>query len=146
MSEDETYLGYADDDLIRHVLTQAKTIAIVGASPKPERPSWGVMQFLIAAGYRVIPVNLGHDGKKIAGELVYARLADIPEPIHMVDVFRRSDALPGLVDEILALEPRPTSIWTQFGVINNEATNRAKGAGLKVVVDRCSYVEYPRLL
>ena len=104
------------------------------------------MQFLLVAGYRVIPVNPGQDGKEIVGQLVYGRLADIPERIDMVDVFRRPDALPALVDEILALEPRPQSIWTQFGVVNAEATDRAEAAGLKVVIDRCPSVEYPRLL
>ena len=146
MSDDGLVGGYPDDDLIRDVLGEATTIAVVGASPKPERPSWGVMQFLLAAGYRVIPVNPGHDGKKIVGQLVYGRLADIPERIDMVDVFRRPDALPALVDEILSLEPRPKSIWTQFGVVNAEATDRAEAAGLKVVIDRCPSVEYPRLL
>ncbi|MHA1559416.1 MAG: CoA-binding protein [Alphaproteobacteria bacterium] len=145
MSDDKLVEGYFDDDLIRDILGEAKTVAVVGASPKPERPSWGVMQFLIAAGYRVIPVNPGHDGKEIVGQLVYGRLADIPERIDMVDVFRRSEALPGLVDEILALKPRPKSIWTQFGVVNAEATDRAEAAGLKVVIDRCPSVEYPRL-
>lgn len=145
MSKSPPYLGYPDDPLILDVLGDARTIAVVGASPKPERPSYGVMRFLIAAGYRVIPVNPGQDGREIVGQRVYARLADIPEPIDMVDVFRQSDALPGLVDEVLALDPRPKSIWTQFGVVNDEATDRAAAAGLKVVVDRCPSVEYPRL-
>ena len=145
MSDGPPYLGYPDDDLILDVLGETKTIAVVGASPKPVRPSYGVMQFLLAAGFRVIPVNPGQEGGEIVGQRVYARLADIPEPIDMVDVFRQSDALPGLVDEILALDPRPKSIWTQFGVVNDEATDRAAAAGLKVVVDRCPSVEYPRL-
>lgn len=146
MSDEDNYLGYPDDPLIREVLSETSTIAVVGASPKPERPSYGVMQFLLAAGYRVIPVNPGQEGKEIAGQRVYAKLADIPEPIDMVDVFRQSDALPGIVDEILALEPRPKAIWTQLGIVNEEATDRAAAAGLKVVVDRCPSVEYPRLI
>ncbi len=145
MNSQPPHLGYPDDPLILDVLGEARTIAVVGASPKPERPSYGVMQFLMAAGYRVIPVNPGHEGKEIAGQRVFARLADIPVPIDMVDVFRQPDALPGLVDEILALDPRPRSLWTQFGVVNDEATDRAAAAGLKVVVDRCPSVEYPRL-
>ena len=138
-------LGYPDDDLIRDVLGQARTIAVVGASPKPVRPSYGVMQFLIAAGYHVIPVNPGHEGREIAGQLVYGRLADVPEPIDMVDVFRRSEALPALVDEVLALSPLPKSLWTQLDIVNPEATARAAAAGLRVVVDRCPSIEYPRL-
>ena len=104
-----------------------------------------MLRFLLAAGYHGIPVNPGHEGKQIAGQRVYARLADIPEPVDMVDVFRRSEALAGLVDEILALSPRPISIWTQLDIVNPEATNRAAAAGLKVVVDRCPSIEYPRL-
>ena len=138
-------LGYPDDDLIRDVLGGARTIAVVGASPKPARPSHGVLRFLLAAGYHAIPVNPGHAGKEIAGQRVYARLADIPEPIDMVDVFRRSEALPGLVDEILALSPRPKYLWTQLDIVDWAATDRAGAAGIKVVVDRCPSIEYPRL-
>ncbi len=137
--------GYPDDDHIRDVLASVKTIAVVGASPKPERPSNGVLRFLLAAGYRAIPVNPGQAGKEIAGQLVYARLADIPEPIDMVDVFRRSDALPDLVEETLALDPRPIAFWTQLDIVNPQATDRAEAAGMKVVVDRCPAIEYPRL-
>lgn len=138
--------GYPDDELIRSVLEETRSIAVVGASPKPWRPSHGVLRFLLAAGYHAIPVNPGHAGKEIAGQLVYARLADIPVPIDMVDVFRRSDALPGIVDEALAMKPRPSTIWTQLEIINPEATARAEAAGLRVVVDRCPAIEYPRLL
>lgn len=146
MSDPTQYLGFPDDDHIREVLGSVATIAVVGASPKPERPSYGVMQFLLAAGYRVIPVNPGQAGGELLGQKVYARLADIPEPIDMVDVFRQPSALPGIVDEVLALEPRPKALWTQLGVINPEATDRAEAAGLKVVVDRCPAIEYPRLI
>ncbi|MCC6736172.1 MAG: CoA-binding protein [Bauldia sp.] len=137
--------GYFDDDLIRSVLGSVKTIAVVGASPNPLRPSHGVTEFLVAAGYTVFPVNPGHGGGAIAGQRVYERLADIPERIDMVDVFRRPEALPALVDEVLALETRPRALWTQLGVVNPEATDRAAAAGLQVVVDRCPAVEYPRL-
>ncbi|MGV8840027.1 MAG: CoA-binding protein [Bauldia sp.] len=137
--------GYFDDDLIRSVLGSVKTIAVVGASPNPLRPSHGVTEFLVAAGYTVFPVNPGHGGGVIAGRRVYERLADIPEPIDMIDVFRRSEALPVLVDEVLALDPRPKAFWTQLGVVNPEATDRAAAAGIAVVIDRCPAIEYPRL-
>lgn len=137
--------GYPDDDHIRDVLGSVRTIAVVGASPKPERPSNGVLRFLLAAGYDAIPVNPGQDGKTIAGQTVYSRLSDIPKPVDMVDVFRRSDALPNLVDEVLQMNPRPTVLWTQLGVIHPESTGRAEAAGMKVVVDRCPAIEYPRL-
>jgi len=138
--------GYPDDDLIRGVLERVKTIAVVGASPNPARPSYGVLRFLLAAGYRAIPVNPGHGGHRIADQLVYARLADIPEPIDMVDVFRQPAALPGLVDEVLAMSPRPTVLWTQLGVVNEGATDRAAAAGMTLVIDRCPAIEYPRLI
>ena len=137
--------GYPDDDLIRTVLSETRTIAVLGASPKPERPSHDVLRFLLAAGYRAIPVNPGHEGGWIAGQRVYARLRDIPEPIDMVDVFRRSDALDLVVDEVLAMGPRPTALWTQLGVVNPAATDRAAAAGLKVVIDRCPTIEFQRL-
>ncbi|MCW5695527.1 MAG: CoA-binding protein [Bauldia sp.] len=139
-------VGYPDDGLIRDVLQRVRTIAVVGASPNPARPSHGVLRFLLAAGYNAIPVNPGHDGHHIAGQLVYARLADIPEPIDMVDVFRQPAALPALVDEVLALSPRPHVLWTQLGVINPAATDRAAAAGMTVVIDRCPAIEYPRLI
>ncbi len=146
MSGPQQYVGYPDDDLIRSILGSVKTIAVVGASPKPERPSYGVMQFLLAAGYRVIPVNPGQAGGAILGLPVYASLSDVPDPIDMVDIFRQPSALPAIVDEVLAMTPRPKAIWTQLGVVNPEATDRAEAAGLQVVIDRCPSVEYPRLI
>jgi predicted CoA-binding protein len=139
-------LGYSDDDLIRGSLADVRTIAMVGASPKPERPSYGVLEFLLAAGYRVFPVNPGHDGSRILGQLVYAKLADLTEPVDMIDVFRRPETLGPLVDEVLAMNPRPTVFWTQLGVVNPAATDRAAEAGLRVIVDRCPAIEYPRLI
>lgn len=139
-------LGYPDDEHIRTVLTEVRTVAVLGASPNPVRPSNGVLRFLVAAGYEVYPVNPGHDGSEIGGRKVYARLADIPVAIDMVDVFRRSDALPQIVDEVLAMDPRPKVLWTQLGVVNPAATDRAEAAGMKVVVDRCPAIEYPRLI
>lgn len=136
----------SSDNKIRDILQSVKTIALLGASPKPERPSNGVMKFLLDHGYRVIPVNPGQVGKSILGQQVVATLADINEPVDMVDVFRASYSLPGIVDEILAMKPRPTVLWTQLDVVHEEAAKRAEGAGLTVVMDRCPAIEYPRLM
>jgi uncharacterized protein len=135
-----------DRSLIRNVLKSIKTIAVVGASPNPSRPSFGVMGFLIAKGYHVIPVNPGHAGKQIQGQTVFATLADIPEKIDMVDVFRAADQLPALVDEVLALKERPDVLWGQLTVRNDQAAKKAEAAGMTVIMDRCPAIEYPRLI
>jgi predicted CoA-binding protein len=134
------------DDYIRHILKSVHTIAMVGASPNDTRPSHGVMGFLLGKGYRVIPVNPGHAGKTILGQTVYARLADIPEPIDMVDVFRAANQLQSVVDEVLALWPLPSVLWGQFTVRDDVAAARAEVAGIKVVMDRCPVTEYPVLM
>ncbi|KQY19558.1 CoA-binding protein [Rhizobium sp. Root482] len=134
------------DFYLTDILRSTKTIALVGASPNTERPSHRVMAFLLRKGYKVFPVNPGQAGKQIHGQTVYARLADIPEPIDMVDVFRASEAVPALVDEILALETRPKFIWTQLAVRDDQAAKKAEEEGLKVVMDRCPAIEYPRLI
>lgn len=139
-------LGYPDDEHIRKVLTSVKTVAVYGASPNPMRASNSTLRFLIAAGYEVYPVNPGHDGSEIAGRRVYGRLRDIPVPIDMVDVFRRSEALDGVVDEVLVMDPLPKVLWTQLGIINTAATDRAAAAGIELVIDRCPSIEYPRLI
>jgi hypothetical protein len=139
--------GLIDGDAgLRRVLTSVRTIALLGASPKPERPSNGVMRFLLAKGYRVIPVNPGRAGGEILGQRCYGDLASIPEPFDMVDVFRASDALPGIVDEILALARRPAVLWTQLGVQDAKAAEAAAAAGLDVVMNRCPAIEHPRLI
>ncbi len=104
------------------------------------------MAFLLRKGYTVIPVNPGHAGGQIHGQTVYARLADIPVKIDMVEVFRNADKLPALVDEILALPEKPDVIWGQLTVRNDEAALKAETAGIKVVMDRCPAIEYPRLM
>lgn len=134
------------DYYIADILRSTKVIALVGASPNPERPSHRVMAFLLRKGYRVIPVNPGQAGKEILGQPVVARLADIVEPIDMVDVFRAADALPDLVDEILALSPLPKTIWGQLSVRHDAAAAKAEAAGIRVVMDRCPAIEYPRLV
>ncbi|NLR95672.1 CoA-binding protein [Rhizobium sp. P38BS-XIX] len=135
-----------DDSYIADILLSVRTIALVGASPNPARPSNGVMAYLLNRGYRVIPVNPGQAGKEILGQWVYARLADIPEPVDMVDVFRAPVYLRSVVEEVIMLDPRPSVIWAQLGVRDDAAATRAEAAGVRVVMDRCPAIEYPRLV
>ncbi|MFZ3361461.1 MAG: CoA-binding protein [Xanthobacteraceae bacterium] len=133
------------DAYIRGVLNTVKTIAMVGASEKENRPSYFAFKYLLERGYRVIPVNPGHAGHSMLGQKIYARLADIPKPIDMVDVFRGAQYALPIVQEVLALEPRPHVIWMQLGVRNDEAAALAEANGLKVVMNRCPKIEYGRL-
>jgi len=133
------------DSYIRGILNTVKTIAMVGFSPKENRPSYFVFKYLLERGYRVIPINPGQAGKEVLGEKIYARLADIPEPIDMVDIFRGSEHALPVVQEALALKPRPQVIWMQLTVRNDEAAKLAEDAGLKVVMNRCPKIEYGRL-
>ena len=135
----ETY----SDAYLRDILTSVRTIAVVGASPRRERPSHGVMAYLQRRGYRTIPVNPNAVGTTINGETVYARLADVPEPIDMVDVFRRSEMAGGVVDDAIAAGAKV--IWMQLGVSDDDAAARAEAQGLKVVMNRCPAIEIPRL-
>ncbi len=136
--------GLSDAD-IRSIFEKVRVIALIGASTNPEKPSNYVGAFLQQKGYRVIPINPGAAGQEINGETVYASLADIPEKIDMVDVFRPADAAPGIVDEVLALKDRPSVIWLQLGIVNDEAAEKARAAGVTFVQDRCPRVEMPRL-
>lgn len=131
------------DDYIKTILDEVKTIAVVGASNKPERASYRVAEYLINQGYKIIPVNPGQAGGEILGQKVAASLADIEEPIDMVDIFRNSEAAGDVTDE--AVKARAKVIWMQLGVVNEEAAKRAENAGLKVVMDRCPKIELPRL-
>ncbi|MBA6413147.1 CoA-binding protein [Parahaliea sp. F7430] len=131
------------DQDIAQLLQSTRTIALVGASHKPTRPSNEVMRFLLRHGYQVFPVNPGLAGQTLLGCPVYARLADIEQPIDMVDVFRQSQYLPGIVEECIALGV--TALWTQLGVIDLEAATSAEEAGIQVVMDRCPAIELPRL-
>jgi hypothetical protein len=133
------------DSYIRGILNTVKTIAMVGISPKENRPSYFAFKYLLERGYRMIPVNPGQAGKEILGQKVYAKLADISEPIDMVDIFRASEHAPTIVDEALAMAPRPRVIWMQLGVRNDAAAAKAEAAGLKVVMNRCPKIEYGRL-
>ena len=133
------------DSYIRGILNTVKTIAMVGISPKDNRPSYFAFKYLLERGYRMIPVNPGQAGQEILGQKVYAKLADIPEPVDMVDVFRASKYAPAAVDEALVLNPKPSVIWMQLGIRNDEAAAKAEAAGLKVVMNRCPKIEYGRL-
>jgi hypothetical protein len=133
------------DSYIRGILNTVKTIAMVGISPKDVRPSYFAFKYLLERGYRMIPVNPGQAGGDILGQAVYARLADIPQPIDMVDVFRAAQYAPGIVEEALALKPRPQVIWMQLGIRDEEAARLAEENGLKVVMNRCPKIEYGRL-
>jgi predicted CoA-binding protein len=133
------------DTYIRGILNTVKTIAMVGVSPKDNRPSYFAFKYLLERGYRMIPVNPGQAGKELLGRKVYAKLADIPEPVDMVDIFRGSQFAPGIVEEALALNPKPQVIWMQLTVRNDEAAKAADAAGLKVVMNRCPKIEYGRL-
>jgi predicted CoA-binding protein len=134
-----------NDNYIRGILNTVKTIAMVGFSPKDNRPSYFAFKYLLERGYRMIPVNPGHAGKEILGQKVYPRLADIPEPVDMVDIFRAAPFAMGVVDETLAMQPRPRVIWMQLTVRDDAAAAKAEAAGLKVVMNRCPKIEYGRL-
>ena len=133
------------DSFLRDILFSVKTIAMAGASDKPHRPSFGVFEFLLSRGYRVTGVNPKLAGKSVHGTLFYGSLAEVPEPIDMVDIFRNSSAAGETVDEALALDPRPKVIWMQLGVVNDAAAARARALGIKVVMDRCPVIETRRL-
>jgi uncharacterized protein len=133
------------DSYIRGILNTVKTIAMVGFSPKENRPSYFVFKYLTERGYHVIPVNPGQAGKEVLGQKIYAKLADIPEPVDMVDIFRASQFAMSVVQEALAMKPRPRVIWMQLTVRDDEAAKLAEEAGLKVVMNRCPKIEYGRL-
>jgi len=134
-----------DNAYIAGILNSVKTIAIVGASANDVRPSWFVLKYMLDKGFSVFPINPGHAGREILGRMTYARLADIPQPIDMVDIFRAPAAVPGIVDEVLALDPLPKVVWMQLGVRHDEAAAKAEAAGIKVVMNRCPKIEYGRL-
>ena len=134
-----------NDALIRKVLGEAKTIAIVGASANPARPSHGVAALLQAKGHRIVPVNPGLAGQELLGEEVYPNLAAIPFDVDMIDIFRNADAVPAIVDEALARFPALKSIWMQLDIIVPAAAETARARGVDVVMDRCPAIEYRRL-
>jgi predicted CoA-binding protein len=131
------------DEDIAELLTNARTVAVIGASDRPERPSYGVMKALQDHGYRVLPVNPQITGEHVLGEFVWRELAQIGVPIDIADIFRRPDAVDEAVEQ--AIFAGAKAVWMQIGVINEEAAARAEEAGLKVVMDRCPKIEIPRL-
>ncbi len=135
----DTYLN----SYLADILAAAKTVAVLGASPDDKRPSHWISGFLLGKGYHVFPVNPSHRGERIFGQHVYGSLAEIPEPVDLVDVFRRPEHLDTIVDEVLAMSPRPAAIWCQLGIRNDAAAARAEAAGLKVVMNRALVSEYP---
>jgi uncharacterized protein len=134
-----------DDSYIRGILNTVKTIAMVGASAKDNRPSYFAFKYLAERGYTMIPINPGLAGKELLGRKIYARLSDVPEPIDMVDIFRASNYALPIVQETLTLSPKPRVIWMQLTIRNDEAAALAEANGMKVVMNRCPKIEYGRL-
>ena len=126
---------------IAGLLRGAKTIAVVGLSPKPDRPSHSVSAYMQAQGYRIIPVNPGH--AEILGEKVYKSLLEVPEPVDIVNIFREPAAVPEIVDQ--AIQMKAKAIWMQEGIVHNEAAEKARAAGLLVVMNKCIYKEHVKL-
>lgn len=136
------------DQVLTQILAETHTIAMVGASADPDKPSYRVMRYLQSAGYKVIPVNPTIADSEVNGEIVYDSLADIDMPYELVDVFRRTDAIPGVMDEILA-EAKDHGIrfvWLQLGIEHEESASKARAEGLIVVMDRCMKIEHERLM
>jgi len=133
------------DVFLRTVLKRTKVIAVVGVSPNPVRPSYYVARYLSLKGYQVIPVNPGHAGTKLFGATVRAALSEITEPVDMGDIFRRSDAVPPIVDQALASSPQLKTIWMQIGLEHAEAAAKAEAQGIDVIQNRCPKIEYQRL-
>lgn len=134
-----------EETYIARILGEVKSIAIVGASANDVRPSFFVTKYLIDKGYRVFPINPGQAGKEIAGARAYASLADLPEAVDMVDIFRASSAVPGVTDEILCMRPLPKVVWMQLAIRDDASAARLEEKGIRVVMNRCPKIEYGRL-
>lgn len=134
-----------EETYIAGILGEVKSIAIVGASANDVRPSFFVTKYLIDKGYRVFPINPGQAGKEIAGARAYASLADLPEAVDMVDIFRASSAVPGVTDEILCMRPLPKVVWMQLAIRDDASAARLEEKGIRVVMNRCPKIEYGRL-
>ncbi|WP_127902545.1 CoA-binding protein [Solirhodobacter olei] len=133
------------DAFLKDVLTRTKVIAVVGVSMNPVRPSYYVARYLGRKGFKVIPVNPGHAGQMLFGEKIRASLSEVPKEVDMVDIFRRSEAVPPIVDEALEVLPNLRTIWMQIGVENADAAAKAEARGLTVIQNRCPKIEYQRL-
>lgn len=133
------------DEFLKSILTRCKTIAVVGVSMNPVRPSYFVARYLGLKGFRVIPVNPGHAGKILFGQTVVASLSDIKIPVDMVDIFRRSEHVPPIIDEALAQFPELKAVWMQISVEHSEAAETARAHGVDVVMNRCPKIEYQRI-
>jgi uncharacterized protein len=133
------------DAFLSEVLSRTKVVAVVGVSMNPVRPSYYVARYLGLKGFRVIPVNPGHAGKMLFGERVRADLAEVPKEVDMVDIFRRSEAVPAIVDQALEHLPNLRTIWMQIGVQHDEAAAKAEARGITVIQNRCPKIEYQRL-
>ena len=133
------------DHHLKNVLKRTKSVAVVGVSMNPVRPSYYVARYLSLKGYTVIPVNPGHAGKMLFGQTVQASMSDIKDGVDMVDIFRRSEAVPPIVDEALEVFPGLDTVWMQIGVENVEATRKAEARGVTVIQNRCPKIEYQRL-
>ncbi|MCB9764113.1 MAG: CoA-binding protein [Alphaproteobacteria bacterium] len=127
---------------LRRVLTEARTVAVLGAHPDTSRPAFYVPDYLHSQGYRILPVNARYVGKTLWGEPVRASLAELAQPVDVVDVFRRSEAIPGHLEEILAMRPLPGVVWLQRGIRNDAAAERLLEAGIDVVQDRCMLADH----
>ena len=134
-----------DDDTLRQILKSLKVVAVVGVSLNPVRPSYFVARYLTLKGFDIIPVNPGHAGETVFSRTVVARLSDIDRPVDMVDIFRRSDAVPEIADEAMAHLQGLKTIWMQIGVEHAQAAAKAEAAGLSVIQNRCPKIEYQRL-
>ena len=135
--------AYTSDAVIKEILETTRVIALIGASDKPDRPSYSVMKYLKIMGYQVIPVNPFKAGKEILGEPVFGSLSEINTPIDMVDIFRKPSETVQIIDAAIAANAK--AIWMQIGVVNQEAAKRATAAGLQVIMNRCPKIEIPRL-
>ncbi len=133
------------DAFLSNILKRTKTVAVVGVSMNPVRPSYYVARYLSLKGYTVIPVNPGHAGKELFGTKVRASLLDVRESVDMVDIFRRSEAVPPIVDQALDAFPELGTIWMQIGVEHADAAAKAQARGVDVVMNRCPKIEYQRL-
>ena len=134
-----------DDDYFLDIFKHIKTVAVVGASANPARPSHLVTKYLVSKGFDVIPVNPGQAGRSIAGIKTVRKLGDIRRPVDMVDIFRQSDAIADVVNQAIGMDPPPKVIWMQLGLRNDKAAAMAEDAGIRVVMNRCSKIEYARL-